>query len=287
MTAGAAAVVPNRDGAGLVGRCVEAALAGGAVEVVVVDDGSSDGSEREAAEAGARVLRSPGRGFAAAVNHGVAATRTPAVLLLNSDCFLDPEAVARLASALDDDGSLGAVGAALRDEHGAAARSHGYLLTLGVAIRVALSVPPPHPRSTGVGVQPVPFVPLACVLARRGAWDAIGGLDERYPFYFEDHDACRRLRDAGWRLAVRWDATAVHEGGSSSSARDPQRWFVQYAESRARYLRTHYPRAWVVWAAVSIPAALLRALAWRVRRGEGAAAWSRAWRRAAFAGLSG
>lgn len=285
MSNGVSVVVPNRDGAGLVGRCVAAALAAGAAEVIVVDDGSADASAAEAEAAGGRVVDSAGRGFSAAVNTGVSLATHELLLVLNSDCFLEREALLRLAETLARRPSLGACGAALLDEDGVATRSHGHLLTLALALRAAISWAPPPPPDAGEGVQDVTFLPLACVLVRRAAWRHLGGLDERYTFYFEDHDLCWRLRAAGWALAVRWDARAIHVGGGSSHRREPQRWFRQYHESRARYLRKRYPRSWPLYAAVWIPSALVHAAAWLGRPRPHRLAWARAYVASAFAGL--
>lgn len=280
------AVIPNKDGAGLVGRCVEAALASGAAEAIVVDDGSSDDSPGEAAAAGATVLQSPGRGFSAAVNHGARASSGEALLILNSDCFVAADAIERLVAALSASPGIGLCGAALTEPDGSHGRSHGHLLTLGLAMRTALSSVPRAPSETG-GLQPVEFVPLACALVRRDAWSELGGLDERFFFYFEDHDLCRRLAQAGWSLAVCWDATAHHVQGGSSRRRDEQRWFVQHAASRSLYLRKHYPASWPLFAAVWVPAALAHAGAWAIRRRPDSGRWARAWLRAARAGISG
>jgi hypothetical protein len=279
-------VVPNKDGAGLVGRCVTAALAAGVAEVVVVDDGSTDASREEAAAAGARVLQSPGRGFSAAVNHGVTASTGEFALVLNSDCFLENDAAGLLARALEEDPRLGLCGAALDEADGRPSRSHGRLLTLALALRQTVGAgSPPVPRRRGAGVERVPFIPLACALARRNAWDEIGGLDERYPFYFEDHDVCWRLQAAGWHVGVCWDAHALHVGGGSSARRDPQRWFRQYHESRALYLRKRYPRLWPLYAAAWVPSAYAHAAVWRLRRSPDARAWARAYVSSAWAGL--
>ena len=281
---GVAAVVPNRDGAGLVGRAVAAALAAGADEVVVVDDGSRDGSDAEAERAGARVLRSPGTGFAAAVNAGVRATAAEHVLVLNSDCFVERATVSRLAEALLAHPRVGLCGAALVREDGSRASTYGPLLGAGLAVRVALGLPPPPPRD-GRGVTRVPFVPLACAIARRRAWEEVGGLDERFPFYFEDHDLCRRLAAAGWWTAVRWDATAVHVEGGSSRASDPQRWFRRYVESRALYLRLHHPRGRWLAGAVWLPVSVAHAAVWLLRGGADGRRWAGAWLGGAAAGL--
>jgi N-acetylglucosaminyl-diphospho-decaprenol L-rhamnosyltransferase len=277
------AVVPNKDGAGLVGRCVAAALAGGAEEIVVVDDGSTDDSPAEAAAAGARVLQSSGRGFAAAVNTGFDGTAGDSLLLLNSDCFLEPSTLPLLAETLAADASLGAVGAGLLDASGAPAKSHGRVLTPWHAFRNDVLVKPPPLPSRTTGVEQTEFLPLACVLVRRRLLEALGGLDERFPFYFEDQDFALRARGAGWRLAVRWDARATHVGGGSSAGRDAQRWTAQFYRSRALFLRTHYgvPARLhaVAWSAI----ALGMAAAWRLRRAPAARRWSRAYVAAARA----
>jgi N-acetylglucosaminyl-diphospho-decaprenol L-rhamnosyltransferase len=275
------AVVPNLDGAGVLPRCLEHLAAAGVTDVVVVDDGSTDGSDEDAAARGARVLRSSGRGFSAAVNHGVAATHSASILILNSDAFVQPETPALLASALDGDPGVGAVAAALEDDRGRRTSTFGRDFTLVHALRNAVSLPPPLPAERG-SIQEAAFFPLACVLVRREAWEAVRGLDERYRFYFEDHDLCWRLRRAGWRLAVRWDARAVHLEGGSSRARGPHPWFRQFHESRLLYLRKRYPVGWPLYLAVWVPSALAHAVLWLAR---GDRAWAAAYVRSAVAGI--
>lgn len=275
-------VIPNRDGGGLLERCLDALeQAEGVDELTVVDDGSSDGSDARAQQRGVRVLGSPGSGFAAAVNHGVAATSGELVLLLNSDAFVRRDTVRLLTKALAANSSLGLCAAALEHDDGSRARTFGRTLTLAVALRLALSLPP-APPAEGSGVHPVEFVPLACALVRRRAWEEVGGLDDRYRFYFEDVDLCWRLASVRWGVAVHWDAVAVHAEGGSSRARDPVAWFPQFHDSRLRYLRKRYPRAWYAYLALWLPSALAHALAWIARGDRG---WATAYVRSALAGL--
>jgi GT2 family glycosyltransferase len=276
-------VVPNRNGAAVLPRCLDHLAAAGIRDVVVVDDGSTDGSPEHAAARGTRVLRSPGRGFAAAVNYGVREARAALVLVLNSDAFVRPETPALLARALERNPRLGLCAAALEDDRGEDARTFGHDITLIHALRNAISVPV-APPAEGHGLQQVEFVPLACVLVRREAWQAVGGLDERYRFYFEDYDLCWRLRAAGYRLAVRWDARAVHLEGGSSRALGPHPWFRQFHESRLRYLRKRYPIGWLLYLAFWVPSALAHALLWLAR---GDPAWAAAYARSALSGLRG
>jgi GT2 family glycosyltransferase len=266
------AVIPNRDGGALLERCLHAlAAAEGVDDVVVVDDGSGDGSDARAAELGARVVRSPGRGFSAAVNHGVAETGTDYALLLNSDAFVDPPTPRLLAEALDGDARLALVGAGMRDEAGRRAKSHGEALTLRRAVEISLGVPGRQPPEQA-GIQEVTFVPLACALVRRSDYDEVGGLDEEYVFYFEDYDLCWRLAAAGRRLAVRWDAGAVHVGGGSSSASDPAGWLPRFQAGRMRYLRKRYGRRAAIFPPLWGANASVHCALWSARA---TAAWAR------------
>jgi N-acetylglucosaminyl-diphospho-decaprenol L-rhamnosyltransferase len=106
-----AVVIPSWNSARLLGPCLDS-LAGqeGVAEVLVVDNGSSDGTADLLRERGVETV-ALGRnvGFAAAVNLGAARTKAPAILSLNADTVLEPGAVAALAAGLDADPGLGGV----------------------------------------------------------------------------------------------------------------------------------------------------------------------------------
>jgi N-acetylglucosaminyl-diphospho-decaprenol L-rhamnosyltransferase len=281
-----AVVIPNYNGVGLVGRCVVAAREAGAAEIVVVDDASTDDSLAEAEAAGARVLVSPGTGFSAAVNAGVAATSARFVLPLNSDCFVDGSALDALSAALEQDESIGICGANMTDVDGSPAKSYGALISLANALNAGVTGRGGRaPDAAARGVQRVAFVPLACALLRRSDWERVDGLDDGYVFYFEDHDLCWRLTQLGRGPAICWDAHAIHIGGASSSDRDPQRWFRQYHESRARYLRKRYPRGWFIYALLWPPLAFAHAARRLARGGPDGRSWAAAYAAAATAGL--
>ena len=260
------AVIPHRNSGDLLARCVEALeSAGGVDEIVVADEGSTDGSGgRVAGRPGVRVIESTGRGFSAAMNAGIAAAQGDRLLLLNSDAFVRADTVERLSRRLDENPRLALCGAALVDERGIRAKTHSYLFTLRRALLDAVGVRPPLAQE-GSGLQPVEAVFPTCALARREALAEIGGFDDRFVFYYEDQDVCRRLSRAGWEQAVDWDAEAVHVGGGSTSSRAPQRWFSQYHASRLAFLRKHYPRGWRLYAVVWGVRASLHALVWSAR----------------------
>jgi GT2 family glycosyltransferase len=260
------AVIPHRNSGDLLERCLDA-LEGcrGVEEVVIADEDSTDGStERAAGRAGVRLIRSPGRGFAVAMNAAIEAARGDLLLLLNSDSFVRPDTVERLRARLEADPRLALVGAALVDGEGRRTKTHHYVLTLRRALLDAVGIRPAL-QQEGAGLTRVEAVLPTCALARREAIEGVGGFDESFVFYYEDMDLSRRLRDAGWAQAVDWDAEAVHLGGGSTSAGRPQRWFGRYHASRLVYLRKHYPRSWFVYSAVWGPKALAHSAAWRAR----------------------
>jgi hypothetical protein len=72
----------------------------------------------------------------------------------------------------------------------------------------------------------------ACFVIRRETFDAIGPLDERFFFFFEETDWCRRAWDAGWEVAVAPEAKIVHGQGESSKP--------VLIESRIEFYRSRY-----------------------------------------------
>jgi GT2 family glycosyltransferase len=263
---GVSAVIPHRNSGELLGRCLDALAAARSVdEVIVADEASTDGSAEAAARrSGVRVIQSPGKGFAIAMNAGIEAAQGEWLLLANSDSFVRPDTVERLLRRLEENPRLALCGAALVDDDARRTKTHHYVFTLRRALVDALGIRPPLSQE-GSGLERVEAVFPTCALARRAAVDGVGGFDERFLFYYEDMDLSRRLARAGWEQAVDWDAEAVHVGGGSTSSGRPQRWFRQYHASRLLYLRKHYPRGWVLYIALWAPKALAHSLAWRVR----------------------
>ncbi len=212
------AVVPCWNGA----RWLPACLASLAAQtrpfdaVVVVDNGSSDGSAAVAADLGAIVVALPeNRGFAAAANRGIAAGEgAGAVALVNTDVELAADWHARLLARLEGDAGVAAVASkmvsladpAVLDDTGDFLRRDGVCEQRGRGRR-------DDGRWDVAGE-----VFSACAgaaLYRRDAVLAVGGFDERLFSYLEDVDLGLRLRLAGWRAAYE-PAVARHAGGGSA-----------------------------------------------------------------------
>jgi glycosyltransferase involved in cell wall biosynthesis len=109
-------IIPVRDMAAFVGEAIESALAQrrAAAEIVVVDDGSSDASAETAeryASRGVRLVRQAPAGLSAARNRGIAESSGELIAFLDADDRWRPDALSRLAAALEeDDGAVLAYG---------------------------------------------------------------------------------------------------------------------------------------------------------------------------------
>lgn len=212
------ALIPNWNGAGRLERCLAslASQRGATAEVLVIDNASSDDSAEAAARTGARVLRLPeNRGFAAAINTGVADTESEFIAVVNNDVELDPGWLQALVAALERHPECGMVtGRTLvRGEEGTL-DGVGDALSLGfAAARLG------YGRPDGPGYRqerPVLAVSGAASLIRRDVFRRIGGFEEAFFAYLEDVDFCLRAQLAGFQARYIPEAVAWHEVSASS-----------------------------------------------------------------------
>ncbi|QEH32069.1 SPBc2 prophage-derived glycosyltransferase SunS [Aquisphaera giovannonii] len=211
-------IVPCFDQLEFTRECVRALVrkTGRPWELIVVDNGSTDGTDRylagvaDAAPMAVRVIgNASNRGFPAAVNQGLAAARGEYLVLLNNDAVVTDGWLDQLVALADSDPAIGMAGPMsnyasppqlvedvpykdLDAMHGFAARwreeHRGQWLTAG--------------KLSGF-----------CLLMKRAVYEAIGGLDERFGLgFFDDDDLGRRARDAGFTLAVARDLFVHHFG---------------------------------------------------------------------------
>lgn len=268
----ASVVIPNLDSGPVLDRCLDALeVAEGVGEILVLDAGSSDGSdERARRRTGVTVLDRPGTTIMERLNLGMREAKSDLCLLLNSDAFVDPQTPRLLAERLLADPGLGAVGASLRYEDGSPQKSGDACKTLGRLTLKAARVPirdrsVPRGQPPREGLTEVGWLAYSCGILRRQAWEQAGGFVDDYDFYFEDVDFARAIDRAGWKQAVDWEATAIHVGGGTTRANDPSGWYVTYHRNALIYLRRWYPRGWRLFAAVWMVRAALNSALWRAR----------------------
>ena len=183
-------------------------------QVLVVDNGSTDGSGDIARRAGAEVLRlDRNRGFSFAVNRGVEAARGEAVALVNNDVDLEPDWGRRLSDALDQTTAWFAIGKLLdfarRDTVDGAGDA---LCRGGTAWRLG------HGRADSPAFnQPrrTFFSSATAVMARRELFSRAGKLDEVFFTYLEDVDLGLRAALLGLDGVYVPEAVAYHRGSAT------------------------------------------------------------------------
>lgn len=224
---GVSVVIVNWNGLRYLEGCL--ASLGEAAEVIVVDNGSGDGSVDYIRRAWPRVrVVEAGRniGFSAANNLGTAASTMPYVLFLNNDTVVRAGAITAMRQALENDASVGAVGARLENASGIPQpRSAGALPSLASEARRVLWPAAVRARREAFDFdrsQDVDFVCGAAIMLPRVAIDEVGGWPEDYYFYAEDAEVCRNLRDHGRRIRFESTARIVHFHGGSGKQRGPR-----------------------------------------------------------------
>lgn len=225
-------------------------------EVIIVDNGSTDGSAEALSLAPQdRLLRQQSNlGFGAACNRGAEQARGEFLLLLNPDCELRTGALERCLGELRrTDMRVGICGVALEDEHGSIARSchrfPGLRQLLGAALGLHAVWPSlfdsrmnewDHRRD-----RTVDHVIGAFFLMRLSTFRELSGFDERFFVYLEDLDLSLRARRAGWITRFVASPPAYHLGGGVSRQVKAHRLFYA-TRSRIRYGHKHFPR-WQAW----------------------------------------
>jgi N-acetylglucosaminyl-diphospho-decaprenol L-rhamnosyltransferase len=224
----------------------ERAALGFASEVIVLDNGSRDGSAQAArAHPGVDevIALEERRGKGLNDSELLRRARGRYALLLNEDSELQPGAVLALHDALQAHPDAACAGAALRRPDGTPQASAWRFPTPLTALAGALFL---HRRlvvqSRGTRTREVDWCQSAALLVRREAAARVDYLDPDFFVYSDEVDFARRLRDAGWRSLWVPAATAVHHEQLSTDT-VPERRIVELARNRDLYMRKHHSPA--------------------------------------------
>lgn len=227
------------------------------VEWLVVDNASQDNTVSRAAELGATVIpMGRNAGFAVANNVGTSAARGEFVLFLNPDIHPEVRDLASLREAVESVGGL--VSPQLLNPDGSRqpnGRGLPFLVDKFGHRNVKLPGARPSeylPHDGGLALEPVAWVIGAAVAARRQEIDKIGGWDERFFLYYEDHELGLRAWRRGLSVhivsGIRW----VHDWQRETSGFRLKPWLREFA-SAAKFFRL-YPG--LLWATAKRRAAL-------------------------------
>ncbi|WP_299784499.1 glycosyltransferase family 2 protein [uncultured Roseobacter sp.] len=245
-------------------NCLQSVLAdigSQAVQVVIVDNASGDGSAEEiAAWIDAQPANTPvtmirsetNTGFSGGHNLAIAAVKADHYLLLNSDAVLKPGFLSSILQTAQAHPEAGLVAPQIETDNGdiqvSCFRFHSPQSEL---IRAASSRPVTHLfRRYVVALEPpvetsrVEWASFACILLNARMIDDIGPMDEGYFLYFEDAEYCLRARRAGWGIVQDTQAIAIHYRGGSGPVKtlekERKRLPTYFYASRTRFFRQAY-----------------------------------------------
>jgi len=198
-------------------------------EVIVVDNGSDDGSpgmvESEFPQA-LLIRNRENRGFAAANNQGFEVSTGKYILLLNSDTIVLEDVLSNSVEYLENNSEIGAMGCRVLNKDQTMQPTCMQFPTLtNLALRATALEKLPWPpffdkfemrRWQRTEIREVDSVSGCYLLVRASIIDEIGPLDEGFFFLGEEVDWCKRMRNAGWRLHFAPVGEIIHYGGASS-----------------------------------------------------------------------
>jgi len=252
---GASVIVPSVDGGERLRGLVDS-LAAQSVEheLIVLDNGSQDGSVRAACAghpSAEVVCMGENAGFGRAVNRGVELATGEALVLVNDDCRCDPGFVEAIAAALDPASDVVMAAGILRD-----ARDPGLIDSAGMELdRTLLPFDYLNGRPLSVLGSGVanPIAPSAAAAAfDRAAFREVGGFDENLFAYWEDVDLVLRVLLAGGRCALAPAARGHHEHSATLGSGSSDKNYLM------GFGRGYILRKWRVASATRLPAILLR-----------------------------
>jgi GT2 family glycosyltransferase len=221
-----AVVIPSWNSADLLPALLDSIAASGEeVELLVVDNGSRDGTLELLRGRGVEHMALPENvGFATAMNLGAAATSAPFVLGLNADTVVVPGAISALANSLAADPGLGGVQPRILqlEGDGPGDPAMARLYSAGMALTGdgrAFETGAGEPQSEGwTGGREIFGVCGAACLLRRDLFTELGGYDESYVSFYEDVDLNVRARILGRRFVYVPEAVVWHAGNASWQA---------------------------------------------------------------------
>jgi hypothetical protein len=225
-------------------------------ELIVIDNGSSDGSAdmvRRLFPQVQLIARTTNGGFAEVNNEAIGRSLGRYLFILNEDTALLPGCLQRLTSYMDAHPETGLSGPRILNtdrsvQLGYHRRLPGILDTVFTLVGLQslwrgnpITARANYSKELSSRTEAFPIEQVAgcAMFMRRDVLAAITGFDEKFHFWYEDVDLCRRIADAGWAISCVPAAELVHHGGVSVRQQQVALLIVWRTESLLRYFRTH------------------------------------------------
>ncbi|MCL4532265.1 MAG: glycosyltransferase family 2 protein, partial [Actinobacteria bacterium] len=240
----------------LLQRCLQSVLSfevgGAGMEVLVVDNASTDGSADMVTSRFPQVrliASSENLGFATANNLAIQEARGKYLMLLNPDAEPVGAVLPLMVEFAEEHPQVAVVGPQLLNPDGTIQSSRRRFPTRATAFLESTVLQrwmPNHPAlrryylldRTDEETQEVDWLVGACLMVRASAVEAVGTLDEGFFMYSEEMDWCRRFALAGWKTVYLSTAKVIHHGGGSSE-QDLFHRHTRFQHAKARYFQKH------------------------------------------------
>jgi N-acetylglucosaminyl-diphospho-decaprenol L-rhamnosyltransferase len=219
-------------------------------EVVLADNGSTDGAPQAAAGGAVTLLETGGNlGYGRAANAGAEGFEGEWLVVANPDLTWTPGALDTLLAAAVRHPRAGCLGPAIRTPDDRLYPSARAFPSLGRGLGHAMFgwCWPGNPWTRSYRAEQgrpeeglTGWLSGSCMLLRRAAFAQVDGFDPSYFMYCEDMDLCRRLAEAGWENVYVPSAVVAHAGGQSTQ-RVAKAMLAEHHRSLYRYLSRRYP----------------------------------------------
>ena len=280
------AIIVSYNTRDLLKPCVDALRASAAglrLQIVIVDNASSDGSAEllRAEFADCELLiNATNVGFGRANNQALAKATGRYLLLLNTDAFVAHDSVGQTVAYLDGHPECGLLGVRLVGRDGSLQPSCRYFPTPCNEFLVRTGLFKFFPRVRMIddfqwdhaSVRACDWVPGCYYLVRRSVVNQVGLFDPRYFLYYEEVDHCRAVKAGGWQVVYYPHTTVVHVGGESAKSiaeitTEGRQISALQIESSLLYHRKHHGRMglWLTVLLATLGDAYLM-FKWRLRR---------------------
>jgi len=237
-------IIPSWNTKGLLRNCLKSL--GSSYEIIVVDNGSTDGSPAMVEKEFPHVLLIKNRknlGFGAANNQGMKKAKGDYLLLLNSDTIVKDQAPLLMAKYLKNHKEVGVVGCQLLNKDGSLQPSAGPFPGLKIAFIMLFLE---HwfgdlVRSSFKTVKEVDYVMGAAFMLKRKILEKVGFMDEGLFMYMDEVEYSLRIKKAGYKIVFYPRAQIIHlwEGSSRTGRTDP---ILNIYRGLIYFYKKHYPQ---------------------------------------------
>jgi len=226
------------------------------LEVIVADNASTDGSVELIRQnfPQVRVLENGANlRFSKANNVGIQASHGELILILNPDTLIHGGALDKWVEFADRHPEAGGFGCRVLNRDGSYQHPARPFPTIWRAWLAALYLRPlahlsdvfisdTYTNWKGDTERQVDWQSGCCMMFRADLLKRLGGFDDRFYYYYEDVDLCRRVWDAGYPIVYTPRVTVTHLGGQSTSQRFPIPFELDKYRNRYRYFYKYYGR---------------------------------------------